>query len=135
MRRLAGFDEALSNSADSDMWIRLGLAAQLAPVDRPLLGYRVHGLGMSRQLDDIYREIGHVRAKHREERAARGITPGETINMWIGERHQRSGRRFAAARAYLRASTAIGGRLAAARAAEAMLWPGAFRLRDSRRAR
>ena len=135
MRRLAGFDEALSNSADSDMWIRLGLAAQLAPVDRPLLGYRVHGLGMSRQLDDIYREIGHVRAKHREERAARGITPGETINMWIGERHQRSGRRFAAARAYLRASTAIGGRLAAGRAAEAMLWPGAFRLRDGRRAR
>ena len=135
VRELGGFDEALSNSADSDMWIRLGLAAPLAPVARPLLGYRVHGSGMSRQLDDIYREIGHVRAKYRAERAARGITPGETVNVWIGDRHQRSGRRLQAARAYARAAPAIGVLLAGARAAEALVWPAAIHRRDVRRVR
>jgi len=133
--RVGGFDESLSVCADYDLWIRLALAAPLAPVDRPLVAYRIHAGGMSRSLDDVGRELGILEAKYADERARRGVVVTDAINLWIGDRHQRSGRRLRAAGAYLRSTSIIGWPRAVGRAAEALVWPGAFRLRDERRLR
>jgi glycosyltransferase involved in cell wall biosynthesis len=135
VRRLGGFDERLSMCADYDLWIGLGLAAPMAAVHRPLLAYRVHEGGMSRSLENIRRELRIIEEKYTDERSARGVVVADEIQLWIGDRHQRSGRRIAAAHAYLRAASTVGRPRAAGRAVEALLWPGAFRLRDGRRRR
>jgi glycosyltransferase involved in cell wall biosynthesis len=130
---LGGFDEALANSADYDMWIRLALHAPVATVDRPLVAYRVHAAAMSRRLERFAQEADHLRWKHAAERARRGVTPSGSIHVWIGDRHQRSGRRLQAARSYLAARSALGSARTALRCLEALVWPGAMRLRDRRR--
>jgi glycosyltransferase involved in cell wall biosynthesis len=135
VRSLHGFDESLSMCADYDLWIRLGLAGPVASVNRPLVAYRVHAGGMSRQLDRVHEELRFIGAKYAHERARRGLTVEDGIHLWIADRHQRSGHRVAAARAYLRATSATGTARAVGRAAEALVWPGAYHLRDERRAR
>jgi GT2 family glycosyltransferase len=135
VRRLGGFDEALSMCADYDLWIRLALASPLAGVDRPLLAYRIHAGGMSRSLDHIREELAIIETKYAPERAARGVVSADAIHLWIGDRHQRSGRRLPAALEYLRSASVIGWPRAIGRAVETTVWPGAFRRRDRRRAR
>src|SRR5215210_671832 len=46
VRAVGGFDPALSNLADWDLWIRLALAAPVASVALPLVAYRVDTTGM-----------------------------------------------------------------------------------------
>ncbi len=135
VRLCGGFDESLSICADYDLWIRLALAAPLAAVSRPLIAYRVHNGGLSRNLDTIGSEHQIIEAKYAHERARRGVVVADGIHLWMGDRYQRSGRRRPAARAYLHASSVVGHPRAAARALEAFVWPSAMRLRDARRAR
>jgi glycosyltransferase involved in cell wall biosynthesis len=135
VRSLSGFDETLSMCADYDLWIRLGLVSPLAPVNRPLVAYRVHAGGMSRQLDRVHDELRFIGAKYADERSRRKLVVEDGIHLWIADRHQRSGHRIAAARAYLRATSATGTARAVGRAVEALVWPGAYHLRDERRAR
>jgi glycosyltransferase involved in cell wall biosynthesis len=135
VREVGGFDESLSMCADYDLWIRLALASPLAAVDRPLLAYRVHEGGMSRSLENIRTELEIIDAKYAAERTMRGLVVADAINLWIGDRHQRSGRRLAAARAYLRSSHTIGRPRSLGRGLEAIVWPGAFHHRDERRSR
>jgi glycosyltransferase involved in cell wall biosynthesis len=133
VRRVGAFDESLSVCADYDLWIRLALAAPHAPVNRPLVAYRVHDGGMSRSLENIRAELGIIEAKYAAERASRDVVVADAINLWIGDRHQRSGRRIAAARAFLRSSRTVGRPRSVGRALEAIVWPSAFRHRDERR--
>jgi glycosyltransferase involved in cell wall biosynthesis len=42
LERVGHFDETLRAAEDHDMWVRLAEAAQLAYIDQPLTGYRVH---------------------------------------------------------------------------------------------
>jgi hypothetical protein len=132
-RTVGGFDEALSNSADYELWIRLALAAPVATVDEPLVAYRVHAGSLSRHLEDFFDEIGYVRAKHERELRRRGLIPAASIHVWVADRCQRSGRRLRAAREYVRGAPALGWPRALGRAAEALVAPGAVRRRDRRR--
>jgi len=134
VREVGGFDEAFGMCADYDLWIRLALASPIAVANEPLLAYVVHPGAMSRRLDDVYEELDRLDDKHREERERRRLASGGSIHMWIGDRNQRAGRRVAAARAYLRGADALGAGVAVFRALEALLWPGAYRHRDQRRA-
>jgi len=135
VRSVGGFDERLSMCADYDLWIRLGLTAPMAAVQRPLLAYRVHDGGMSRSLENIRDELRMIEQSYADERTARGVVVNDEIELWIGDRNQRSGRRITAARAYLRAASTVGRPRAIGRALEAIFWRGAFRQRDERRRR
>ena len=87
VREVGGFDEALSNLADYDLWIRLGLAASLAVVDRPLVGYRVHNSGMAHNVRRAEQELGYVEAKYRAVRRERGVD----IRLYAAKRGSRAG--------------------------------------------
>jgi len=130
VREVGGFDERLRNLADYDLWIRLALAARVATVDRPLLAYRIHGGGLSRQLVDVLDEHDHVVGKYAAARAARGVELVPEIHFWVADRLERSGRRAAALRSYVRAGWA--------RAWPRIVMlpvPGVVGARDRRRAR
>lgn len=54
-----GFDPALSQCADWEMWVRLAALTEFIYVDEPLVTYRQHGSNMSRQVhllehDSVY---------------------------------------------------------------------------------
>ena len=134
IRAVGGFDEALRNLADYELYIRLGLAAPLSAVSRPLLAYRVHRGGLSRQLDDVGDEYAYVLAKHEPARHERGVDAVAHVHFWAADRLERSGRRWAAARAYARSARTVAVSPALRRVAMLCL-PRASDLRDRRRTR
>jgi glycosyltransferase involved in cell wall biosynthesis len=79
---VGGFDEALSNIADWDFYIRLGLRSRLASVRRPHLGYYVHPQGMAHDVAKSEREYRYVDLKYRTERQSRGVALNE--KAWAG---------------------------------------------------
>jgi glycosyltransferase involved in cell wall biosynthesis len=142
VRRLGGFDTKLANLADWDQWIRLALAAPLAPVDRPLVGYLVHQSGMAHDVGQAERELAVIDAKFSSVRHERGVTLGRAgLLVYFGELHLRAGRRLPAARAHARLlrhhrhelEAALGGwkrsRWAVV-AGAGLLWPGVQRAVD-----
>ncbi len=82
VRELGGFDPALSNLADYDLWIRLGLAAPVAVVDRPLVGYRVHPSGMAHNVRRSEEELAYIEEKYRTVRRSRGVTVQRERFLW-----------------------------------------------------
>lgn len=136
VRRVGGFDPTFHMVADWDLWIRLGLAAPLVAVGRPLLAYRMHAGGMSWRHDRTYEELCALEAKYAAERAARGVTMNwPRLELWLADRKQRAGDRVGAARSFLRSSPVIGRTRSITRATEAALWPAAQRFRNRRRGR
>jgi len=126
----------ITTFADWDLWIRLGLLSPLVTVPRPLHAYRVHSAGMSTRDTGVGAELDHLERRYRAERSERGVELERCdLEFWIGDRSQRAGRRVAAARAYLRSVGRIPPTKAAYRAAEALLWPELYRVRDWRHGR
>jgi hypothetical protein len=72
-RDIGGFDEALSNIADWDFYVRLGLQSRLATVRRPHVGYYVHPQGMAHDVATSAREYGYLDVKYARERQRRGV--------------------------------------------------------------
>jgi glycosyltransferase involved in cell wall biosynthesis len=133
VRRVGGFDPAFHMIADWDLWIRLGLAAPLVAVDRPLVVYRMHAGGMSWRHDRTYDELHALEAKYAAERAARGVEMNwPRLEHWLADRKQRAGDRAGAARSFLRAGPVIGRFKSITRATEALVWPEAQRFRNRR---
>ena len=133
LRQVGGFDAAFHMVADWDLWIRLGLAAPLVAVDRPLLVYRMHAGGMSWRHDRTYDELRALEAKYADERAARGVEMDwPRLEYWLADRKQRAGDRVGAARSFLRSSAVIGRTRSITRALEAFVWPEALRFRYRR---
>ncbi|MEX2100211.1 MAG: glycosyltransferase, partial [Acidimicrobiia bacterium] len=109
LRELGGFDEDLSPVADWDLAIRLALAAPLAPVDRPLLGYRVWSASMSHDTGRMDRATVALFANHRALAAVRRGPADEVVRArYRGRQGARAGRRSAAAH-FLRAAWTGGG--------------------------
>ena len=73
LRELGGFDPDLRMCADYELWIRLALASPLAAVGDPLLAYRVHGGGMSRQLEVLRHDLIEIERLHGVARRERGV--------------------------------------------------------------
>ncbi|MGI8721965.1 MAG: glycosyltransferase, partial [Geodermatophilaceae bacterium] len=82
VRQVGGFDETLSNLADYDLWIRLGLAGGMAVVDRPLVGYRVHTAGMAHDVRRSERELTYVEQKYADAREEYGLTVQRERFLW-----------------------------------------------------
>jgi glycosyltransferase involved in cell wall biosynthesis len=136
VRALGGFDADLSTLADWDLWARLGAAAPLAVVDRPLVGYMVHEQSMSTDTGLLDEDLQRFLAKHAAARAAHGVAfDAGNWARYVAEMHLRAGRRFRAAHGY--ATAVRHGRTAAWRLAAASLASPSWavtRLRDRRRA-
>jgi glycosyltransferase involved in cell wall biosynthesis len=58
--RAGGFDPELSQCADWDMWIRLGLLTDMLYLDEPLASYRQHADNMSRDIPRYERDAFRV---------------------------------------------------------------------------
>ena len=87
-----------------------------------------------RQLVVLRHDLNEIDRFHGEARRERGVAVQPFIQLWAGDRLQRSRRRVPSAGAYLRAAgPGIPRWVAFPRAAEGMLWPGAHRFRDRRR--
>jgi len=96
LRRLGGFDEALSYVADWDMWIRLAESGgKPAATDECLVGYVRHPGRMLPSRRQALSELEHMAAKHR--RAGVRIDPAAFL-AWIAYQHTGAGKRLAAAR-------------------------------------
>ena len=133
VRELGGFDPTLSNLADYDLWIRLGLASPLGVVDRPLVGYRVHPGGMAHDVRRAESELAVIEQRYGGARQERGIEISPDGFLWyFGSMYLRRGQRMSAMRVHLdlarRGDEGRGRALVAAAVGTA--WPGVQRLRD-----
>jgi len=104
VRELGGFDGSLFQLADWDLWIRLALAGRAAAAHDVLVGYVMHDESMLlTDRRDVFPELEHLAAKHREAADAYGVSLDEALfSRWVARGHRRAGRRSAAARTYLR---------------------------------
>lgn len=136
LRDVGGFDERFHVLADWDLWVRLGLSSEMGAVNRPLHAYRIHAGGMSGGVAATRAEIALLEKKYAVQRAACGVQLNvPRLEHWMGDRAQRSGDRSGAAGAFLRGAAVTGAPRSFSRAAEAVLWPSGYRLRDRRRGR
>ena len=102
VRRVGGFDTRLRIMADWDLWIRLALTGPPAGVDRPLVGYVLHGANMTSAPRGFREELALVCEKHADAQAAHGVRPNDLAwTEWLAEVQRRSGRRVAPAREQL----------------------------------
>jgi glycosyltransferase involved in cell wall biosynthesis len=96
---VGGFDEALSNLADWDFYIRLGLRSPLAAVSRPLLGYYIHPQGMAHDVRRSELEYRYVEVKYGSQRRQREVTLNhEAWLHYLSRMAYRGGHRRAAIR-------------------------------------
>lgn len=138
VRELGGFDPALSNLADYDLWIRLGLAAPVAVVDRPLVGYRVHPSGMAHNVRRSEEELAYIEEKYRTVRRSRGVTVQRERFLWyFGALSLRQGHRVQARRIHRDIALRCGDRplYALSLALVGGVWPGIQRFRDGAQGR
>ncbi len=138
VRQVGSFDQALSNLADYDLWIRLALAAPLAVVNRPLVGYRVHASGMAHNVHRSEKELDYIEQKYRTARHDRGIPLQREPFLWyFGALCLRQGNRIQAMRIHRDIAVRHGDRPAYALglAVAGGLWPGIQRVRDRRQGR
>jgi glycosyltransferase involved in cell wall biosynthesis len=92
---VGGFDEALSNLADWDFYIRLGLRSPVAVVSRPLVGYYVHQQGMAHDARRSQLEYDYLEVKYGRERAQRQVTlDRETRLFYLSSMAFRNGDRW-----------------------------------------
>jgi glycosyltransferase involved in cell wall biosynthesis len=104
VRGVGGFDEELALLADWDLWIRLVASAVPATCDAVLVAYRLHPDNMHvRAVDSIETELEYLAAKYSDvrEQVHRDLLIWPAL-PWQAKAYRRAGRRFAAARLFLR---------------------------------
>ena len=113
VHQVDGFDPNLHQFADWDMWLRLTAIGEAAVCEQPLVAYVQHSGSMmlANDLRDLITEFEYIADKHRGLSSERGIDFDRGgLERWMAWGESRSGRRFAAARRYLRASLMYGRR-------------------------
>jgi glycosyltransferase involved in cell wall biosynthesis len=95
---VGGFDPALVNLADWDLWSRLAQAGPPACVPLPLIGYRIHSGNSSQDTSLVLRELDLLDGRYgaRVDRAA--------VHHYLAWVSLRGGRRRQAARHFLQAA-------------------------------
>jgi glycosyltransferase involved in cell wall biosynthesis len=104
LRRLGGFDEALSYLADWDMWLRLAANGKPAACPECLVGYVRHPERMLPSRRQALDELNYLDAKHRQ--AGMQIEPGQFV-AWVARQHSGAGKRVAAANILMRSALAF----------------------------
>lgn len=104
VRRVGGFDAALFQLADWDLWLRLAREAPAACCSEVVVGYTRHSENMLlMDPEDVFREFEYLVEKHRAASEEFGVDFDQAwFARWVATGHLRAGRRLAAARAYLR---------------------------------
>lgn len=102
VRRVGGFDPALSLLADWDLWIRLALSATFVPVEQIVLAYVRHDGAMSNRVAAFTHETAAIRARYAPERQRLGVEHfGVNVRRWLADALAREGRRASALRLYV----------------------------------
>ena len=102
VRRVGGFDPALSLLADWDLWIRLALAGTFVPVERLVLAYVRHDGAMSNRMAGSRRELAVIRDKYAGMRACSGVDHfGLHVRRWMADALAREGLRAPALNLYV----------------------------------
>jgi glycosyltransferase involved in cell wall biosynthesis len=98
VRDVGGFDPALVNLADWDLWSRLAGYGPPAAVPLPLVGYRIHGGNASQDTSLVLREVDRLDGRYgvRVDRAA--------VHHYLAWVSLRGGRRRQASRHFLQAA-------------------------------
>ena len=104
VRRVGGFDEALFQLADWDLWLRLSREAPAACCTDVVVGYARHGENMVLvEREDVFREFDYLVGKHADSSRELAVDFDQAwFARWVAAGHMRAGRRAPAARAYLR---------------------------------
>jgi glycosyltransferase involved in cell wall biosynthesis len=128
VRRVGGFDPALSVLADWDLWIRLLQTGSARACAEPLVGYTVHPGNMHLgNPAGLRRELRMLRRKHARACAAAGVRPGgRAFSRWLVARYRDAGLRGEAARVYARLGVRYGAPRDLARAPLMLLGEGAM---------
>jgi glycosyltransferase involved in cell wall biosynthesis len=92
------FDPSLRYCADWELWIRLSRLGSPAAVDRPLVGYRIHGDSMSLDTEGMFAELDVL------DRRYGGPVDRATFYSYVARVLLRAGRHRKALRYCLRAS-------------------------------
>ena len=100
VRELGGFDERLFHLADWDMWIRLAASGRAAAVEEILLAYVIHAANLHTAQRDSASDLSLMMRKHPLNCPAAPIAHAR----WRATGHRGAGRRFRAAREYVRAA-------------------------------
>jgi hypothetical protein len=106
LRGVGGFDEALFQLADWDLWIRLALTAEAVAIPELLVGYVMQPQSMLlTDRRDVFVEFDYLVEKHAAASRRLGAAPDALkFTRWVARGHLRAGRRRAAAATYLRAA-------------------------------
>jgi glycosyltransferase involved in cell wall biosynthesis len=112
LRRLGGFDEALSVMADWDLWVRLAGDGKPALVREFTVAYALHPAGMSLDADRVQAELAYLTARYAAELERAGLRFGdnEYFWRWLARAYAHRHRRRLAIRYFIRAARAGGGR-------------------------
>jgi hypothetical protein len=111
VRDLGGFDESLAVTADWDLYLRLVQVGDLASSTDLTVGYTEHGDNMHLAADLALREFPRLDARYASTAGGakeRAFT--DACSNWIATSYRTSGRRFSAARWYLRSFRSQGER-------------------------
>lgn len=103
LRQAGGFDSALNELADWDLWIRLALGAPGVACEDVLVGYQLHS-GNRRLADDgdVLAEYQYLQAKHADAASRLGVVNGPLhFSRWLAMGHRRRGERLRAVREYV----------------------------------
>jgi glycosyltransferase involved in cell wall biosynthesis len=108
VRRLRGFDDALSHLDDWDLWVRLALAGRAAACPQILVACREHaGNRLLAEWHGLMAEFDYLVEKHRSTSLAQGLEFDRAeFARWVAGGHRRSRRRLHAADVYLRSALA-----------------------------
>lgn len=99
VRSVGVFDDSFMTLADWVLWTRLGLAAPLATVDRPLHGYYVHAGSMAHDVRRTEWELRLLGRKSADTRRQRSVAlDWAQMRQYLGAWALRQGDRRAAAR-------------------------------------
>jgi glycosyltransferase involved in cell wall biosynthesis len=103
LRELKGFDASLSVLADWDLWLRMSKVARAVACPEVLVAYTEHDDNMSAENGKRpFAELDVLATRHGLTREIDGIS----FTHWAAGHQRRTGRRFAAARVYLRGAAA-----------------------------
>jgi glycosyltransferase involved in cell wall biosynthesis len=106
VRAAGGFDERTSVMADWDLWLRLLPFFRPAVSQTFSVGYAQHAGNMSLDADRVLSEWAYMAYRHREAltRLNLVLADNDYFWRWLAERYEHHGRRWPAARFYLKAA-------------------------------
>jgi glycosyltransferase involved in cell wall biosynthesis len=134
VRQVGGFDPTLRVFADWDLWLRLAQDSPPAYVDRPLVGYVLHGANMTSGGEHALAELDRFAEKTAAVRAEHGATiERDRWEAWLADMRRRGGARLGPSLTYARLAGRTRRPYYAMRAVTVALLPGWVGRQDRKR--